>query len=265
MIIDSHEHIFSNLNMQKELIDKAGVDKAILFSTTIHPENVHNSSELEDEMNKLTDILSGNLKGEERLRGQAKSNEEVIKAVKDNPDRFMGFGAVPLELNQNDILEWIKKYIADSNLMGAGEFTPGSMEAVLNLEKVFKALSDYPEYPMWIHTFHPVDTEKLQIIMKMCHKYSKVKVIFGHLGGANWQSVIEFAKNEPQVYLDLSAVFSTLQIKAAAWQMPEKCLFSSDAPMGDPDIYRYMIERTIEDKSIVKGILGENIQGLLGI
>lgn len=70
---------------------------------------------------------------------------------------------------------------------------------------------------------------------------------------------------ENEVYLDLSAVFSTLQIKSAAWQMPEKCLFSSDAPMSDPDIYIYMIERTIQDKSVVRGILGENIQRVLGV
>lgn len=47
--------------------------------------------------------------------------------------------------------------------------------------------------------------------------------------------------------------------------MPEKCLFSSDAPMSDPDIYIYMIERTIQDKSVVRGILGENIQRVLGV
>ena len=47
--------------------------------------------------------------------------------------------------------------------------------------------------------------------------------------------------------------------------MPEKCLFSSDAPMNDPDIYRYMIEKTIQDKSVVRSILGENIQRVLGV
>lgn len=263
MIIDSHEHIFQDINKQIELMDKGGIDKTILFSTTIHPENAHNEIELENEMNKLTKILSGTLKGGERLEMQKKSNEEVIEAVKSNPDRFMGFGAVPLDLTQDEISEWIKRYIIDSNLLGTGEFTPGNLESVKNLEKVFKTLSDYPNYPMWIHTFHPVDVEKLKIIMNLCYKYPKVKVIFGHLGGANWQSVIEFAKNESQVYLDLSAVFSTLQIKSAAWQLPEKCLFSSDAPMGDPDIYRYMIEKTIKDKSVLEGVLGGNIQRLL--
>ena len=265
MIIDSHEHIFSNINEQLALMDKGGIDKTILFSTTIHPENAHNSLELKDEMNKLTKVLSGTLKGEERLNMQRKSNEDVIEAVKNNPDRFMGFGAVPTELSEDDTAKWIEKYIVNSNLLGAGEFTPGSIEAVTNLEKVFKVLCDYPDYPMWIHTFHPVDMEKLKILMNMCEKYPKVKVIFGHLGGPNWQSVIEFAKHEPQVYLDFSAVFSTIQIKAAAWELPGKCLFASDAPMGDPDIYRYMIEKTIDDKAVVKGVLGENIMRLLGM
>ena len=118
MIIDSHEHIFSDAKKQIELIDKAGVDKTILFSTTFHPENCSNASEIE---------------------------------------------------------------------------------------------------------------------------------------------------NESQIYLDLSAVFSTFQIKAAVWQLPEKCLFSSDAPMGDPLIYRFMLEKTISDKSVLKQVLGENIECILNI
>ncbi|MBE6049840.1 MAG: amidohydrolase [Clostridium sp.] len=263
MVIDSHEHIFSNIKSQIELMDKAGVEKTILFSTTFHPENARNLLEIESEMNKLTKILSGELKGEERLLRQKQSNEEVSEAVRNNPNRFMGFGAVPLDLNQNDTSEWINKYIVNSNLLGAGEFTPGNIDAVINLEKVFKALSDNPKYPMWIHTFDPVNLEKLKVIMNMCTKYPRVKVILGHLGGVNWRSVIEFAKDKPQIYLDLSAVYSTFQIKSAVWQVPERCLFSSDAPMNEPSIYRFMLEKTIDDKSILKGVLGENIQKAL--
>ena len=52
MVIDSHEHIFSNIKSQIELMDKAGVEKTILFSTTFHPENARNLLEIESEMNK---------------------------------------------------------------------------------------------------------------------------------------------------------------------------------------------------------------------
>lgn len=265
MIIDSHQHVFSNTQSQLDFMDKPGVDKTILFSTTMHPEDASNLLQLKAEMDKLNKVLSGTLKGEERLKNQRKSNEEVMEAVKSNKDRFAGFAAVPLELSQNDTSCWIKKYIEETDLLGAGEFTPGSDEAVFNLEKVFRSLSDYKKYPMWIHTFYPVDFKKLQNIMNICDKYPDVKVIFGHIGGVNWQSVIEFAKDRPQIFLDLSAVYSTLQIKAAVWQMPEKCLFSSDAPMGDPSIYRFMLEKTIDDKSVLKGVLGDNIQRILNL
>ena len=38
MIIDNHQHLILPTELQIEQMNKAGVDKAILFTTTPHPE-----------------------------------------------------------------------------------------------------------------------------------------------------------------------------------------------------------------------------------
>ena len=49
MIIDSHEHVILPTEKQLENMDKGGVDKTILFTTTPHPEKAHNLKEFEQE------------------------------------------------------------------------------------------------------------------------------------------------------------------------------------------------------------------------
>lgn len=99
--------------------------------------------------------------------------------------------------------------------------------------------------------------------MALCEKYSEIPVIFGHLGGSNWIDVIKFAKEHNNVYLDLSAAFVSIATKMALVELPEKCLYSSDAPYGEPYLYRQLIEFISPNQTTVKMALGENIGKLL--
>ena len=49
----------------------------------------------------------------------------------------------------------------------------------------------------------------------------------------------------------------------ALLELPERCLFSSDAPYSDPFLYRQMIEYLSPSKTITNLVLGENIMELL--
>lgn len=59
MIIDNIQHVMLPLEMQVDKLEKAKVDKAILFCTTPHPEKAKNYSEFKKEMNTLFELLSG--------------------------------------------------------------------------------------------------------------------------------------------------------------------------------------------------------------
>ena len=59
MVIDGHSHVNLPVEQHIEIMDKAGVEKTILFSTSIHPEKADNLQGLKKEMKILNDIVSG--------------------------------------------------------------------------------------------------------------------------------------------------------------------------------------------------------------
>lgn len=263
MIIDSHEHVMLPTKMQLENLEKAGVDKAILFCTAPHPERAATLEELKKEMGALYKILAGTNSREDDLNRMRNNIQDLTEIIEKYPDKFYGFGSVPLDLSLEETKNWINTYIISNNLKGVGEFTPGSDKQISQLETVFQALEKYPELPIWIHTFNPVSLSGINILMDITKRHPKIFVIFGHMGGYHWMDVIEFARTVSNVYLDLSAAFSTLAVRMAVTELPDKCLFSSDAPYGDPLLSKQLVEYLSPSEEIKNKILGENILKLL--
>ena len=78
-------------------------------------------------------------------------------------------------------------------------------------------------------------------------------------------AVLSFAKEHGQAYLDLSAAFTPLSVKTALTEVPEKCLFGSDAPFGEPKLCRQLIEFVSPSHFVTELALGGNIERLLQI
>ncbi len=262
MIIDSHEHLMYPTSKQLEMMDIAGVEKAVLFSTTPHPERAGTLAELEREMSVLNAVLSGSLTPEERRIKIAHTTEEMCAVIRGHRDRFYGFGMVPLGLSFAECCEWIERYIVANGLRGLGEFSPASGQ-VRQMEVIFKASSAFKHLPLWIHTFSPITKTDILELTALCEKYPQVKVIFGHMGGTNWIDAIHAAKNQLNIYLDLSAVFTTLAPFYALKELPERTLYSSDAPYGSPLLNRSMVEQISPNSRVVQQVLGENLLTLL--
>lgn len=265
VIIDSHQHLILPTKLQFEKMEIARVDKAILFTTIPHPENAKNLSELKQEMKVLYKVLGGNITLEEKILSMKNNIKELLKVINQYPNKFLGFGPVPLNLDEESTYKWVKEYIVDTGLRGVGEFTPASREQMLQLEVIFKILQKFPGYPIWVHTFNPVTLEDIKILMDFCKNYPSVPVIFGHLGGYNWLEVLEFAKIAPNAYLDLSGIYSSMVAKIVINELPDKCFYSSDAPYGEPLLSRQIIEFVSSNKEISDKVLGKNISALLNI
>ena len=58
-------------------------------------------------------------------------------------------------------------------------------------------------------------------------------------------------------------IFATIAAKMALVELPERCLYSSDAPYGEPYLYRQLIEFASPDQTTAKMALGENMGKLL--
>ena len=263
MIIDSHEHLMLPIEMQIEKLNQAGVDKAILFSTVPHPERAKNLAELRGEMNILYKVLAGANNKEANRERMIKNNNELALQMKKYPERFFGFGAVPLGMSEPETSSWIEENILSNEFKGIGEFTPGSDEQIRQLEVIFQAVNNFSNLPIWVHTFNPVTISGIHILMELCEKYPSVPVIFGHMGGSNWIDVIDFAKIHKYVYLDLSAAFASIATRMAISELPERCLYSSDAPYGEPYLYRQLIEFVSPSQEVANMVLGNNILQLL--
>lgn len=265
MIIDSHQHVMLPSHKQVEKLDHAGIDKAILFCTTPHPERVDTYEELKQEMDTLYQILQGANTKEDSMHRLQENIQEMVQVLKTYPDRFYGFGAVPFGLTVQENVSWIQEHVICHDLKGIGEFTPGNNQQIKQLESVFLALEQIKPLPIWVHTFDPVSLEGLKILMDLTQKHTSIPVIFGHMGGSHWQTVLEFAWHTPNAYIDLSASFSTLAVKMMMKALPDRCLFSSDEPYGDTLLSKQMIESISPSLKITQKVLGENIQKLLGI
>lgn len=263
MIIDSHEHLMLPIEMQIEKLNQAGVDKAILFSTVPHPERAKNLAELRGEMKILYKVLAGANNKEANRERMIKNNNELAMQMKKYPERFFGFGAVPLGMSEPETSSWIEENILSNEFKGIGEFTPGSDEQIRQLEVIFQAVNNFSNLPIWVHTFNPVTISGIHILMELCEKYPSVPVIFGHMGGLNWIDVIDFVKSHKYVYLDLSAAFASIATRIAISELPERCLYSSDAPYGEPYLYRQLIEFVSPSQEVANMVLGNNILQLL--
>ncbi|MFT8888166.1 MAG: amidohydrolase family protein [Ethanoligenens sp.] len=262
MIIDSHEHVMLPTEKQLKGMDAAGVKRTVLFTTTPHPEKARNLAEFEQEFQILNTILSGHFTKEERCHSVKRTIAELCGVLKAHPDRFYGFGMVPFSLTEEETSAWIEENIVGGGLKGIGEISPANGTVKL-LPSIFKAASQYDRLPLWLHTFHPVTREDIMEIAVLCGQFPNVPVIFGHMGGVNWLDAIHLAKEHPNIHLDLSATYTAVAPRFAIEELPERTLFSSDAPYGDPLLYRKMVERVSPSTEVAERVLGGNIAELL--
>ncbi|KRD90195.1 amidohydrolase [Bacillus sp. Root147] len=263
MIIDSHAHVVLPIEKHIKMMDESGIDKTVLFSTLVHPEKSSNVKEFTTEMNRLNQILNNEVNP---LQARLNALEEVNVAIKQHPNRFVGFGSVPLSYSPGDVTlnDWVEKLVKEQKMKGLGEFTLGTGQIPL-LEPIFKAASDYTPLPIWVHTFHPLNLKDIQELFLLTQKYENVPVIYGHMGGIHWLQTIEMIKDTKNAYLDISAFYTTYALSLAIKEIPERTLFSSDFPYGDPYLNLQAVKRHTSSGEVADRVLGGNISNLLHI
>jgi len=259
MIIDSHAHVMLPPEKQIQWMDKANVDLTILFTSTIHPEIANNLSELEKEMNTLYDILNGT---KNPLTERIHAIEQLVAIIKATPERYIGFGSIPFGLSYNENLTWIEKYILVNDFRGIGELAPQSGQ-IPQMEDLFRASQEAGGLPLWIHAFFPLNFSDIKDLLSLAKRYPSVPTIIGHLGGMHWLATLQEIYAIPNIYLDLSATFTTMAPTYAIKEFPRRSLFSSDAPYSSPLVARIVLEQLIDDPGVLSQVLGENIAELL--
>ena len=261
MVIDSHAHVMLPPQRQVQLMAEAEVDCTVLFTSMIHPETATNMKALEEELNNLYDILNG---VKNPLNERIRAIEELATIIKENPAKYIGFGSIPLGLSYNENLDWINKYILANGFRGIGELTPGTGK-VSQLEPLFLASQEVGNLPLWVHTFIPLNFDDITELLTLAKRYPTVPLILGHLGGIHWLNTLKAIKDISNIYLDLSATFTTMAPCFAIKEYPERTFFSSDAPYCTPLTARTIIEQLVTDQYVLEQVLGGNIARLLKV
>lgn len=262
MIVDGHSHITFSVEEHIREMEQAGVDKTVLFSTTFHPEHARNASEVKQEMQYLNDLLAG--KKGSMLEARKNSIKEIVTAVEQFPKHFIGFGAVPAGLSLEETNQYMEENIIKNHLAGIGEFTLGSGQAHL-LQNVFAASHEWGNLPIWIHAFYPFTLQDIKDTAAYAAEYPDIPVILGHLGGGNWIETMELAAQNPNIYIDTSAYYSTLILRTVINEIPQKCIFGVDRPFGDLELSKQGILKCAGTEAVARAVLGENIAQILKI
>lgn len=261
MIIDAHEHVIIPMEKQKHLMDEAGISHVILFSTSVHPEQASDLPSLSLELEKLQGMMEGRINS---VTSRIHAAEELANAVRIDPSHFHGFGPVPLGLSDREYRSWIETYITAYHFLGIGELLPPPGQAEV-LEPLFRVSGEFGNLPLWIHTFNPLGRTDIQKILDMAARYPHIPVIIGHLGGSYWLDVLKSIRSLTNVYLDLSALFTTMALVYAVREYPGRTFFSSDAPYARPLSCLTVFRQNIQDPAVQKRVCGENIAELLSL
>ncbi|MEU9018381.1 amidohydrolase family protein [Actinomadura sp. NPDC048394] len=260
MIIDAHGHVHDPVEDHIALLDEAGAGRAVLFATRPHPERAADLASLQREM----DVLSRSLGGQANALGSYEvAWAEHAAALAAYPDRFIGFLSVPLDMSGEEIAAMVERDVAAAGLHGIGELTPPPGRAAL-VEPVLRAARDH-RLPVVVHGSAPTTADDLETLAGLACRYPGVPLVVSQLGGAHWMRAIELVRDTPNMYLELSTAPIVFAVRVAIAEIPDRTLFGSDAPYGDPVLARMTVERVTPPGETRDRVLGGTLAELLGL
>ncbi|GLW71056.1 amidohydrolase [Kitasatospora phosalacinea] len=261
MIIDAHGHVHDPVEVHVGLLDEAGVDRAVLFGTRPHPERAGDLASLRREMAVLERALGGRADTVEAYRGAWRELDAALAA---HPDRFVGFLSVPLGLGAEETAAVVEQEVLGRGLRGIGELTPPPGGAGL-VEPVLRAAADQGRLPVVVHGSAPTAAEDLTTLAALARRYPEVPLVVSQLGGQHWMQAVELVRDTPNMYLELSTAGVVFAVRVAVEEIPDRTLFGSDAPYGDPVLARALVERVTAPGEVRDRVLGGTVAELIGL
>lgn len=174
------------------------------------------------------------------------------KATLDNAERFLGYWGV--NPNYGNIIR--KDLNNFDKLIGfvGFKFGPDYHRYPLTGKNYEPALKFANERALIIlvHTFGGSIFNSPQMLAEVANKYNKIKFIMGHSGFGDWEYSISIAKNLPNVYLDLTAIYIAHDFS----QLPYKL----DMPHIKPSLnVNGIIEYIVEKATSKKLVYGDDL------
>jgi predicted TIM-barrel fold metal-dependent hydrolase len=289
MVIDCHYHLEERVFNKAVLIeemDGAGIDKVALMGSMIAPFHEPPRFLLEilqfllehRPLRGIAKLLAANFteQGDVKILGKPHhifpdpDNKAIFDAVKENPNRFLGWVFVNPK-GKNDPIAELQKYLDAPGFIGVKAHPFWHHFAPIELVPVAEMLSRLGK-PLLIHCGFGEEGDFDALLMRV----PNLKLILAHAGFPEYSDTWKSILKKKNVYLDLSQtsyVSEKATRKVVSFLGPERLIFGTDGPYGFHDEngrYDYgFIKRRIEsifpqDKSR-RMLLGENFAALIGM
>jgi uncharacterized protein len=259
MPIDLHAHVSVEVPAQLARARDAGVRRTVLLMTRVHPERASTLEELRGELAKLTTVIGGERSPRQDFDA---AWAELRDAVDAHPLETLGFVNVPLGLPTAETGDWLATRLRHARIVGVGELTPPPGRADL-IEPVLAVSADLGGVPVLVHGFAPNTAEDIETYAALAARYPRVPLIVGAFGGLHWLSLVDLARERPNLHLDISSALQVFAVRAAVHALPEQCLFGSNTPYGDVVAARATLDAATRDTAVLSNVLADNLQRLI--
>ncbi len=289
MIIDSHYHFEQKLLTADELLkkmDESGVDKIALMAVM--------NGDIPDTSDGLLAFFRF-LLTHRFVRGLAKKmatnfdengnvktpngiieiypdpdNEPVFKAIKDHPDRFLGWAFVNPR-GKNDQVEEFEKWKDEPGFIGVKAHPYWHRFPPVELAPVAERLVEIGK-PLIIHAGFAGDGDFGALIKKV----SNLKLILAHTGFPCYSDSWKEIKDNKNITVDLGAkayVDGKTTQQVVDYLGVDRVFFGTDGPYGhtgddgkfDYGFIKKRIESLFPDTGVQRKLLGENFVDFAGL
>jgi len=210
-------------------------------------------------------------RGSLRVSDFKATNEATLKAVKEYPDRFIGFAWINPQ--QSDVLKDLDKYIGEYGFKGVGELIPYGWNFPNYSEPMIKMCERVERYkiPISAHT-GPERWGNAAQFAALASEFPEVNFILAHMGWCDQEAIrqsVLAASRHKNLYLETSSMPYPRMIRYAAEKIGyDRILFGSDTGSVGGNHLEYEIEKVRGARLSQKAeefILGENAARLLGL
>jgi len=189
-------------------------------------------------------------------------NSACARVVAKHPDRFLFFAWI--NPNRNDAVSDLRSLVEENDAAGVKlqgdsfpiDFRSGRMREIASYASKLRL-------PLWLHLGPKPESHNVPFLAEMC---PDLIIIVGHMGKNAYPMCLKWAKQFPNVYLDVSNYVVTAPIVNEAVQEvgAEKLIMGSDGPDGGSQKFaiRQVMQLQIADEK-KEMILGGNMVKLL--
>jgi predicted TIM-barrel fold metal-dependent hydrolase len=249
MIIDSHCHLDHENSPEKmiQAMDAGGVDQIVLFAAAC--ENLPSvpksllwfgrtvlRSPFRNIAVSIYEDAVMSRPGKIKVSGRfhqihaRPDNKPVSEAMKQYPDRFIGFVFLNPKDNPNVMAE-LELGVREYKMRGVKvhpwfhDYDPGAM-----LQDVAAKCQEL-NLPILMHLGSRPETSNIQNLVT---RFPRLNFILAHLGIPWFQKTWAMARDLPNIYLDISGPYLSKSIVAKAVKTigPDKLIYGTDAPYG---------------------------------